>query len=172
VFRKNRPGQFTGYRIPDLNRAGQMILFFAQQMPDLVKTKLNKLLFYADFLHFSRHGQSISGMEYRAIQHGPVPADYDKLLLRLSEDGQIELEQKEFPNGLYGEIVQPKQDVDLSYFLPEEQVILLDVATRFSNVKTKELVDFSHQEEGWKANVGEKGLVSYRDWGFELKIDK
>jgi len=168
VFRKNRPGQFTGYRVPDLNRAANMILFFAHQMPDLVKTKLNKLLYYADFLYFSRYGQSISGMEYRAIQHGPVPADYDKLLLRLSEDGQIELEQTEFQGGFYGEVIQPKQEVDFSHFGPEEQAILQDVTKRFSTIKTKDLVDLSHQEAGWKANVEGKGLVSYREFGFAV----
>jgi len=168
VFRKNRPGQFTGYRVPDLNRAANMILFFAHQMPDLVKTKLNKLLYYADFLYFSRYGQSISGMEYRAIQHGPVPADYDKLLLRLSEDGQIELEQTEFQGGFYGEVIQPKQEVDFSHFGPEEQAILQDVTKRFSTIKTKDLVDLSHQEAGWKANVEGKGLVSYRELGFAV----
>lgn len=168
VFPQKRPGQFTGYRVPDVNRAAQMILFFAHEMPDLFKTKLNKLLFYADFLHFSLQGNSISGMEYRAIQHGPVPADYDKLLLRLSEDGNIELEQKEFPNGYYGDTIRPMQAFDSSLFDPTEIETLRQVAKRFSGLTAKQLVDISHQEPGWKANVEGKGLVSYREWGFMI----
>jgi len=33
----------------------------------------------------------------------------------------------------------------------------------------KQVVDISHKEEGWKAKVEEKGLVSYREFGFGMK---
>ena len=170
VFSKTRPSQYTGYRQPRLERAAQMVLFFAHQMPDLFKTKLNKLLFYADFLNFSRKGQSISGMEYRAIEFGPVPADYEKLLLRLSEDGRIELDQKEFSSGFYGETIKPKQNSDSTFFEVGEQAILYEVAKRFSTMTAKQVVDISHQEEGWKANVEVKGLVSYREFGWKFQF--
>ncbi len=173
VFSKTRPSQFTGYRQPSLERAAQMVLFFAQNMPDLFKTKLNKLLFYADFLHFSQKGQSISGMEYRAIEFGPVPADFDKLLVRLSEDNLVEVREKKIGETDYtGEIIQPKQNYDSTLFEPEQQKVLIEVANRFSKMTAKQVVDISHKEEGWKANVEGKGLVSYREFGFELKIEE
>lgn len=34
---------------------------------------LNKLLFYADFLHFYRSNQSITGIKYVAMRNGPTP---------------------------------------------------------------------------------------------------
>lgn len=169
VFSKNRPSQYNGYRQPSLERAAQMVLFFAKTMPDLFKTKLNKLLFYADFLHFSQKGKSISGMEYRAIEFGPVPADYDKLLVRLSEDNLVEVKEKKIGDTDYtGETIQPKQNFDSTVFEPEEQTILQEVAKRFSGTTAKQVVDISHKEEGWKANVEGKGLVSYREFGFEI----
>jgi len=165
VFRKTRPNQFNGYRIPNLEKAGQMILFFASRMNPLYKTKLNKLLFYADFQYFSHHGQSISGMSYRAIQHGPVPADYDKLLVRLSEDIMIELETDE---DNFGETVQANQTFDSQLFLTSEIAVLEQVENRFEKITAKQIVEISHQEAGWKANVEGKGLVSYLEFGWKL----
>jgi len=167
VFRKTRPNQFNGYRIPNLEKAGQMILFFASRMKPLYKTKLNKLLFYADFQYFSHHGQSISGMSYRAIQHGPVPADYDKLLVRLSEDSMIELET-DADN--FGETVQANQTFDSQLFSTSEIAVLEQVEKRFEKISTKQIVEISHHEEGWKANVDRKGLVSYLEFGWDLKV--
>ncbi len=37
-------------------------------------TKLNKLLFYSDFVHFAYHGTPISGQKYQKLPHGPAPA--------------------------------------------------------------------------------------------------
>jgi putative zinc finger/helix-turn-helix YgiT family protein len=173
VFPRTRPSQYNGYRRPNLEKAAHMVLFFAHQMPDLFKTKLNKLLFYADFLYFSQKGQSISGMEYRAIEYGPVPADYDKLLLRLSEDEKIELREKKFADSDYtGETIQPKLAVNPGLFDASEMAVFEDVANRFSKMSTKQLVELSHKEDGWKENVERKGLVSYGEWGFKLKIEK
>jgi len=166
VFRKTRPNQFNGYRIPNLEKAAQMILFFSSRMKPLYKTKLNKLLFYADFQYFSNHGQSISGMEYRAIQHGPVPADYDKLLVRLSEDELIAIEP-DADN--FGETVQPKKGFDSLVFSTEELAVLDQIENQFKKITAKQIVEISHQEEGWKANVEGKGLVSYREFGWGIK---
>ena len=36
-------------------------------------TKLNKILFYSDFICYYMHGKPITGAEYKALQRGPVP---------------------------------------------------------------------------------------------------
>lgn len=173
VFHQKRPDQFTGYRVPDVNRAGQMVIFFAQAMPDLFKTKLNKLLFYADFMAFSRRGKSISGMSYRAIEFGPVPADYDKLLVRLMEDDQIQTREKTISGTDFtGETVVPRHPVDFRIFTPEEQAVLEEVAKRFSGLTTRQIVELCHHEPAWKANVAGKSLVSYGKWGYLLNPNR
>ena len=58
-------------------------------------TKLNKLLFYADFLHFRENHISITGSQYAALPYGPVPNDYKNCLLlwrktfRLLKSGRL-----------------------------------------------------------------------------------
>lgn len=50
----------TGYRIPNLSKFTEMVVYFTHETQPW-KTKLNKLLFYADFCHFRKTGLSISG---------------------------------------------------------------------------------------------------------------
>ena len=70
-----RMSELTGYKRFSIQKLWNMVIFFSDRIKH-IKVKLNKLLFYADFYHFKLYGSSISGTPYRAIQYGPVPADY------------------------------------------------------------------------------------------------
>jgi putative zinc finger/helix-turn-helix YgiT family protein len=39
-----------------------------------------KAMFYVDFLHYKRHGVSVTGAPYRALDYGPVPSHYEAIL--------------------------------------------------------------------------------------------
>jgi len=44
----------------------------------------NEQLFVADFTHYYKnYGATITGLSYRAIKYGPVPANYDNIYLCL-----------------------------------------------------------------------------------------
>lgn len=63
---------------PQYNEAKlkEMILYIAlvsEDDPHMGSTKLNKALFYADFLHYLETGNAISGAEYQRNKHGPTP---------------------------------------------------------------------------------------------------
>ena len=55
----------------------EMIKYFVCNSKSIFPTKLNKEMFYADFYHYKRFGISISGLNYQAIQFGPVPVHYN-----------------------------------------------------------------------------------------------
>jgi len=68
----------TGFVKPNLDKFANMVIYFViKEKP--CKTKLNKLLFYSDFLHYKNHLKAISGSRYRAISLGPVPTEYDAI---------------------------------------------------------------------------------------------
>ncbi|WP_204336921.1 type II TA system antitoxin MqsA family protein [Cryomorpha ignava] len=71
---------YSGYRNPNLEKFTEMVVFFSEQMEPF-KTKMNKLLFYADFLMFKESCFSISGVRYRAIDMGPVPTNFQSILI-------------------------------------------------------------------------------------------
>ena len=63
--------------------------------------KLNKILFYADFLSYLKRGKSISGQEYFAIKDGPAPKRMLPIKKEMIKNGDIAIEKVAvfgFPN--------------------------------------------------------------------------
>ena len=160
------PNRFTGYKLPNLAKFHQMVRYFVEQDSPW-KVKLNKLLFYADFLHFRRTGFGISGAQYVAIQMGPVPKYFDGLFGEAVSQGILDLEIMHFDNGA-GELFRPgSQPFMPNIFTPEELMTLEQVIQRFRKTSTKEIIELSHQEKGWLERIeGKKGVEYF--WGWEL----
>ncbi|MEW6586709.1 MAG: type II TA system antitoxin MqsA family protein, partial [Nitrospirota bacterium] len=75
-FGRYEPDEFSGYKKLELSKLFNTIVFFCKE-PGVMKTKLNKLLFYADFRHFKEYAVSITGARYAHIPFGPAPDNYD-----------------------------------------------------------------------------------------------
>jgi len=160
----------TGYRIPNLKKFAEMVVFFTQNLEPW-KTKLNKLLFYADFCHFKKSGLSISGSRYRAIDMGPVPNNFNSIFEHLAERGDVDIHYTAFPNGSIGEQFKPnsKRRLDEEVFVEDEVSTLREVVAKFGKTRTDEIIEISHGEEAWEKNFKNgKSLISYID-AFKLK---
>lgn len=168
IFTYERPNEFTGYCVPDLNKIAQIIKYFTPKT-DVLKTKLNKLLFYTDFTYYKQSGYSMTGISYRAIPHGPVPSAYDKMYTKLCDDKLISLKHIPFADGNYGEAIMGTNAFDDSLFSDLEKKILEGITKKFLKLKTKEIVDLSHQEEAWISNEENKQIISYQKFAFDLK---
>ncbi len=161
------PSQFTGYRLPDFKKISHMVLFFSERTQTW-KTKLNKLLFYSDFLAFKNSGYGISGLDYRAIQMGPVPAKFEEIYSEMSYGEIVEREYYEIENGIYGSLFKPKMSFDHSLFDDFELEIMEKVASELKDLNSREVIHKSHKELAWQDNEAEKKIISYKDYGFEL----
>jgi putative zinc finger/helix-turn-helix YgiT family protein len=169
VFMNDKANQFSGYKEPSLTKIASIISYFSTGRLELFKTKLNKLLFYADFGYFKQAGFSMTGISYRAIQLGPVPAQYDKLYDKMSDDQLIRIDQVLFDNGNYGEAVKGLVGFEKELFNKEELSVLKMVADKFKNLNSSMLVNLSHQEKAWIDNQKAHELISYQKYAFELK---
>lgn len=162
------PSKLNGYRQPDLTKVAAIIAFFqVLKKVTLFKTKLNKLLFYADFNAYRLTGYSITGLEYRAIQFGPVPSQFQKMYVNLSEQGQISIDEQYFGNGAYGDEINANVQFDQTLFSPVELNVLEFVAKHYGKLSTDDIVKLSHEETGWHDNAEQKALINYR-YAFEL----
>lgn len=170
-----RADAFTGFRRPDLYRFFEVIRFFARKTSPR-KVKMNKLLFYADFLHFKRYGHSITGARYIAIQMGPVPDNFDGLFNEARLQGYITIQYEQFDNGNIGEQFVPgKKAADLS--LEKEELETLElVSSTFEDMNTSDMIQISHEERAWIENEAENSRIDYRYSfdlkGIEFKIDR
>jgi len=158
-------GVFTGFSAPNLDKAREMVVYFAGLCQPFT-TKMNKLLFYADFLNYKRTGYAISGMTYQAIKRGPVPLRYDGLYGNASD--VVERKDEFFANDVSGERLVAKNEFNASLFSNEELKTLERVASRFKNTPTKDIVMISHAEPAWIDNERDENKISYQ-YAFDMK---
>lgn len=81
----------------------ELILYVARETEDDPKcgaTKLNKILFYADFLAYRELGSSLSGQTYQRLEHGPAPRGIVPAVEAMQESG--ECAWAELPRNLGG----------------------------------------------------------------------
>lgn len=160
---------YTGYRNPDLNKFAEMVVFFSEAMSPF-KTKMNKLLFYADFIMFKKSCFSISGMRYNALGMGPVPQNFQSIFEYLVNNKDVEIVYTQFPQGYMGEKFQlPAHRTFHSELFSEAELdVLKTVADVFKNTSTSEIIEQSHLEEAWRQHEKDKSAISYM-LAFELK---
>jgi len=123
------------------------------------KTKLNKLLFYADFKAFKELGKSLTGMRYARIPFGPVPQNYETVFASLASMGALVVEPWEV-SGYSGEVLRASRQPDLSVFAEREKEIIFLVKKRFASMTAAEIVAFSHEEKAWKETANAQ-IISY-----------
>lgn len=158
---------FTGFVKPNFDKVANYVLFFADKLKPL-KTKLNKLLFYSDFLNYKQTGFAISGCNYRAITLGPVPSHFSELFGLLEDQGFIQVEHEVHERGV-GERFVPAKEFDASLFTEQELDSMNKVVNAFTDYRTTEIVDLSHEESAWLENQEKRDLIDYQKYGFEIK---
>lgn len=160
---------YSGYRNPSFEKFTEMVVFFSEQIKPY-KTKMNKLLFYADFLMFKQSCFSISGVRYNAINMGPVPHNFQSIFEYLTNEDTIDIYAYEFPNGGFGEqfMARPDRPFNAYLFSEEEINVLHKVASTFEKTTTNDIIEISHLENAWRENEQTKSVISY-EYAFELK---
>jgi len=125
----------------------QMLFAFLRSMGGdrkVPKTKLAKLLYLSDFAWFYNHHESMSGLEYRKIEYGPVPDYYFRLIEELDGDDKISIEHKDKVLLISETRVGEKVDNDL--LNSEEKKMIKKIVKRWEDKNTKEIVGFAHSQ--------------------------
>ncbi len=111
-------------------------------------TKLNKLLFYSDFLAYLNFGSAITGQEYFRLPKGPAPRRLLPVTRHLEGKGDIKVEAVQF-YGFPQKRVIPLRRPDISVFSTQE-ITLMDKVVEMHKGKTaSEISDESHGFIGW-----------------------
>jgi hypothetical protein len=137
----------------DENKLAELIVFFAKENADdrhFGATKLNKLLFTADFMAYAYLGKPITGATYIRQQFGPTPEPRQFLPVRekLEKEGRIKIAAEETYSG-------PQQrpralsEPNLNFFTEKELAICRDVIDLLRPLRNVESSDWSHEFPGW-----------------------
>jgi hypothetical protein len=111
-------------------------------------TKLNKVLFFAEFTHVRRHGAVISGCAFQKLEHGPAPRQLVPVRTRLVATGDAELRTEDFLGRPQHRLV-PLRPADLSVFSEQERETIEDVLSQLAGLTAREVSELSHDEPGW-----------------------
>ena len=157
-------------------RALELVLYVANELRYPTLHSVSKVVYFADREHLSRYGSLLSGDNYVAMRHGPVPsAIYN--LLKAAAGRQEPLIPAEFYE-LVGQSlkvvnrsrVQPLRQANLN-LLSDSQRECLDVSIRANGkLSFKRLTEKSH-DAAWKS-VDENDLIEVRAIAKTLKNAK
>jgi hypothetical protein len=129
-----------------LNRLRDMILYVSTKsypMPRYGKTKLNKILWKADFAAFAERGMPVTGRPYQKLKAGPAPLEMPIILLEMERDGLIEIDPTPVGNMVEQRVVA-KIEPNLHYFSPDD-IRFVDLAIQyFWDNTARETSDISH----------------------------
>lgn len=150
-----RPQQALGYRA---TKQEAVILYFLQQVNNkfLGRTKLMKLLYYADYEWLNKTGSFMTGDSYIALQYGPVPKHALEALKQLAKRGAIRIEKTKIVD-YDQERYLVLEDPDYSLFTREELEHLSEIARRFEHWTAKQMTELSHEDWPWQSTkLGEQ----------------
>lgn len=137
---------------PDYEKYKEMILAYLRKAVshdgNILKTKLAKMLYLADFSWFYDKLESMSGMQYRRLKYGPVPDVYFRAIDELEEGGRISVSHK-------GDMLlihenESSQKRSLGKLTKTEIGLIEKISEKWKDKNTREIVDFTHNQLPYK----------------------
>ncbi len=133
----------------DEGKFRELVLYIAercQEHPFFGATKLNKILFFSDFIAYDQLGVPITGAEYAALEYGPGPRRW----LPIRDDMLIDSEIKILRDGSQQRVLAQRSP-DLGRFSPSERGIVDEVIEALENEDAESVSNLSHRFLGWRA---------------------
>ena len=137
--------EYNGQKKIDIKKVNSVIGYFASYVNPLYKVKLMKLLWYADSLYYKYFNKSITGLVYQHLPLGAVPIACNEILNLPS----IRVEE-EYSNEYVMYRIYPNMQINISDFTLDELEVLQRVASYFKDYKTKDIVEYMHNEKAYK----------------------
>lgn len=132
----------------DEDKFKELVIYIANKCENDVffgATKLNKILFFSDFMSYASTGKAITGAEYMAIEYGPVPKRMRPIREEMILDESIKLERR----GLQVRVIALRPcDHEFS---STERKIVDDVIRWLRNQDAASVSELSHQLLAYRA---------------------
>ena len=142
----------TQMRNTDDQRFKELLLFIAARSEGdetFGATKLNKLLFFSDFLAYRKLGKSITNAKYQRLPKGPAPRKLKPAVRELEEANDVVQVTRDAFGYSQSRIIA-RRDSDLTLFSAEEVGVVTEVLQRFRGMNATQISDYSHEFAGWQ----------------------
>ena len=151
------------------------VLYFLNHTNRVNTTKLLKLLYQLDFMHFRQVGYPSIGLTYYAWEQGPVPVRFWKEI----EKGRIPKDfEGLFAINIKAEDAKPDYNEyqfiahaseDMTVFTPRETKIMETLADKYKNSTAKEISEETHlPNQPWDTTIKTRGKNKQIEYLFSL----
>jgi hypothetical protein len=138
---------------PNDKKFEELVLYIASESEEdetFSATKLNKLLFFADFYSYASQGEPVTGHRYQKLPNGPAPIAFLPVIQRMEEEGACSWEERPYFNHTQKRLVA-QRNPDLTQFSKEQLKLVDHLIERFWNVSAREVSEASHELPSWSA---------------------
>lgn len=157
-------------------KIGNLINYLSSKIPDLSLTKALKLLYLIDETSYQRTGSSVTWLDYKVWQMGPVAEEvynelkFDQRLVQagksLSLEGYISTEKVQIKNREAIQI-KPVGEYSNELFTVAEWELINNIITRFGSYNSTQLINLLHEKNTlWHKYVKENNLeLNFKVYG-------
>ena len=134
-------------------RLRELILYVSQRSASDLRfgaVKLNKILFYSDFLSYAMFGRPISGAEYQKLEKGPVLRRFKSIRQKMVEAGELTVQAVEYSTGKVQHRTIALREPRTNLFSPEELELVDGIIQVLTGTDARAISELSHIEVGWK----------------------
>ena len=156
IFRTHR-GVENGFAPQSTDRLKNLLLYIIGQMGEVFQTKMNKVLFYIDFLSYRESGMAISGLAYNAIDFGPVPQRWDRVYSAFDEIVPL----PKMVRDQESTALTASAEADMTGFTDQERRIIDTVCAKMRNLSAHDISELSHNEPAWQRHLYQAGTIPY-----------
>lgn len=143
----------------EINKIGNTIIYFAERLAPLSKTKLLKLLYLSEEESIRKHAMPFLNLDFEVWQYGPVAKDIyvdvsstEQYLLRDFIQTHVDEENRTFINA--------KSAFDDGEFSDAELGLLDQVLAKYGHYKAEQLVELTHRPHSpWTITAKQYGVL-------------
>ncbi len=152
-------GLANGFAPLSVSRLKNLLIYVLGQMGETFQTKMNKVLFYIDFLSYRERGIAISGLAYQALEFGPVPQRWNRVYSAFDEvQEQLRLVQGQECMSLL-----TNENADMRGFSAAEMAVINEVCDKMKDMTSRAVSKLSHEESAWKEHVGKSETIPFSE---------
>lgn len=134
-------------------RLAEMMLFVASRSEDDKKfgaTKLNKILFFADFVSMRRRGFPIVGSAFQRLPQGPAPKRLLPVRDQLIATKRAVMRSVKLASGFTQQRLTALDEPVLNHFSAEDIAIVTEIMNLLSDHSAEEVSELSHTIPAWE----------------------
>lgn len=140
-------------RVEDDSKLGELIVYISDKSagdPRFGATKLNKLLYFSDFLAFGNFGEPITCAIYTHRKWGPAPRHFEEVRDALLASASLKIETRQLNSGNRQNRTVALREASLQDFSQQQIDLVDDLIKQHWDRTADEISEASHNYVGWK----------------------